>query len=47
MSDLHTMVHWVQAAAALVAAVLWSKSAGIKVLNNIDTMVPDLQRFGF
>jgi hypothetical protein len=40
MSDLHTMVHWVQAAAALVAAVLWSKSAG--VLNNIDTMVPDL-----
>jgi len=41
------MVHWAQAAAGLVAAVLWSKSAGIKVPNNIDTMVPHLQRIGF
>jgi len=46
MSDFHTMVHWFQAAAALVAAVLWSKSAAIKVPNNIDA-VPDLQRIGF
>jgi hypothetical protein len=47
MSDLHTMVHWLQAAGALVAAVLWSKSAAIKVPNNIDTMVPNVQRIGF
>jgi hypothetical protein len=47
MSDFHTMVHWAQAAAALVAAVLWSRSAGMKVPNNIDTMVPELQRIGF
>jgi hypothetical protein len=33
MSDFHIMVHWFQAAAALVAAVLWSKSAAIKVPN--------------
>ena len=46
MSDFHTMVHWFQAAAALVAAVLWSKSAAIKVPYNIDA-VPDLQRIGF
>lgn len=46
MSDFHTMVHWFQAAAALVAAVLWSKSAAIKVPNNIDA-VPDLRRIGF
>jgi hypothetical protein len=47
MSDLHTVVHWAQGAAALVAAALWSRSAGIKVPNNIDTMVPHLQRIGF
>jgi hypothetical protein len=47
MSDLHTVIHWAQAAAALVAAALWFRSAGIKVANNIDTMVPNLQRIGF
>ena len=47
MSDLHTLVHWAQAAAGLVAAVLWSRSSRIKVPNNIDTMVPQLQRIGF
>ena len=36
----------VSSPAALVAAVLWSKSAAIKVPNNIDA-VPDLQRIGF
>ena len=42
MSDFHTMVHWFQAAAALVAAVLWSKSAAIKVPNNNIDAVPGL-----
>jgi hypothetical protein len=45
--DWHLIVRILTAVAATVAAVLWFVSAHIKVPNNIDTIVGELQRIGY
>ena len=44
--DLHLIVRASPAVAAIVAAVLWFVSSRIKVPNDIDTIVGQLQRIG-
>jgi hypothetical protein len=45
--DLHLMVRSSLVVATIAAAALWFISARIKVPNNIDTMVGELQRMGY
>jgi hypothetical protein len=45
--SLHTVVRVLEALAALAAAALWAVSAGLDVHNDIDTIVPELQRIGY
>jgi hypothetical protein len=45
--DWHLIVRILTAVAAIVAALFWFVSARIKVPNNLDTIVGELQRIGY